>query len=56
MSDGFMKEILLSQEELLFLKKWLGKIVDRGDLLEEVEEDNELPTAETLYKLFEEEC
>ena len=40
------------EEEVIFLEKWLGKIVDRGDLLEEVEEDNEGPTAEELYRLF----
>ena len=41
-----------SIEEMIFLKKWLGKIVDRGDLSEEIEEDNEERVALELYKYF----
>lgn len=49
-----MHAVLLSEEELTFLEKWMGKIVDRGDLLEEVVEDDEESTACELYKLFKE--
>ena len=49
-----MYAVLLSEEEIIFLEKWMGKIVDRGDLLEEVVEDDEESTACELYKLFKE--
>lgn len=47
------KNLLLDIDETSFLKKWMGKIVDRGDLLEEVEEDGEYQTALALFKQIE---
>lgn len=43
----------MSTYELELLHKWLGKMVDRGDLLEELVEDNEEQVAYGLYDALE---
>ena len=52
MNDSYSMKF--DKEEILFLQKWLGKIVDRGDLLEEIQEDNEENVANGLYQWFSE--
>ena len=47
-----VKAVLLAPSEIRFLTKWLGKIVDRGDLLEEIVEDDEEQVAQELYREF----
>jgi len=42
--------ISLSKEEISLLIQWLGMMVDRGDLVEELEEDGTYHIAYHLYK------
>ena len=52
MSDYPVQSVPLSPNEINFLHKWMGKLIDRGDLLEEVVEDGEEYLAQELYKTF----
>jgi len=42
-------KIFISEDERFYLVKWLGKIIDRDDLLEEIDTSKELTTLNHLY-------
>lgn len=47
-----MHRVIVYDSEILLLAKWMSKIVDRYDLVQELEEDGEYNEMFTLYKVF----